>query len=120
MSMDLCETGKPMLILTKEYEEKPAVDKLFDIFMVSYKEDIPDWKRKTPDDESELMRYLFFTDLNRAVKRWKLFGPRVAMLKRILTDSEELLEKANKNNHLDIEVSSDSDEEEEKTTEIVV
>ena len=103
MSAELCFTEQPEYILTKEYEEKPDIDKLFEIFVVIYKLDLPKWKIKS-DELKESVRYIFFTKLEKAFKRFKLFGPSYAMLQRLFTDNEELYQLALKNDNIDVSI----------------
>jgi len=64
------------------------------------------------------MRYLFFTDLERAFKQYKYYGPRGAVLSRIFTDNELLAEIAKKSNFtIEVEVEEEEKKEEEKEEE---
>jgi len=94
MSADLCYTDDPDYILEKEYDGKPDIDKLHEIFVVIYKVEVPSYSKKRDEDEAQ---YVFFKSLEKAFKRWKLFGPRGAMLRRIITDKDELNELALQN-----------------------
>jgi hypothetical protein len=134
MSADYCYTETPEYILKKEYDEKPDLTKLYEIFVLVYKVDLPKYKIKKEEDTA---RYLFFHSLEKAFKRWKLFGPRGAILQRIFTDDDELNALATKNDNIEISeedlksenndmVVGDSEEEseeekvEEEKKEIVV
>jgi hypothetical protein len=113
MSAEFCYTDEPHYILKKEYEEKPDINKLFEIFVIVYKAELPKYKVSKEEDTA---RYLFFHDLEKALKRWKLFGPRGALLQRIFTDDEELNELASKNDNIVVEnVSEDEEEAKEET-----
>ena len=97
MSAEFCHTDDPEYILHNEYTEKPDIEKLHEIFIIVYTVEIPAWQSKNPEDE---VRYIFFKSLEKAMRRWKLFGPRGSMLKRVFTDSEELNEMALKNENI--------------------
>lgn len=107
MSADLCYTADPDYILIKEYTEKPDIDKLHEIFVVIYLVDIPNYAKKSDEEEE---RYIFFKSLDKAIKRWKLFGPRRAMLRRIITDNDELLELTKHNESIVVEETDDGQE----------
>ena len=100
MSADLCYTADPDYILVKEYNEKPDINKLHEIFVVIYKVETPNYLKKSDDDDE---RYIFFKSLDKAIKRWKLFGPRGSMLRRIITYNDELNELAMKNENIVVE-----------------
>ena len=106
MSAEYCYTESPEYILKKEYTEKPDISKLHEIFVIVYKVDLPNYQKKKEEDAA---RYIFLHSLEKAFKRWKLFGPNGAILQRIFTDDEELNALATKNDNIVI------DEEELKT-----
>jgi len=123
MSADLCFTQDPEYILTKDYDEKPDIEKLHEIFVITYKVELPNYKMKNEEDDE---RYIFLHDLDKAFKRWKLFGPNGALLHRMFTDDEELNALATKNDNIVIDESllAENDEEvveetKEETKEIV-
>jgi len=115
MSAEYCYTESPEYILKKEYTEKPDISKLHEIFVIVYKVDLPNYQKKKEEDSA---RYIFLHSLEKAFKRWKLFGPNGAILQRIFTDDEELNALATKNDNIEINeeelVSSDEDEEEKE------
>jgi hypothetical protein len=86
-------------MLVKEYETKPNVDDLIEVFAVIYVLDLPKWEVK---NETDGVEYVFFTSLEKAFKRFKVEGPRKSILKRILTDNEELVELARRNDNVEI------------------
>lgn len=92
--------GEPEYHLVKEYEEKPDVDKLTEVFVVVFLVEEDD-KFKT---EEERTRMVFFTNLEKAFKRFKIIGPNKAYCKRIITDDERLVELCKHNDSLKIEV----------------
>jgi len=104
-------TENPYFILVKEYETNPKIEDLKEIFIVIYVVDLPNWKRQGNEDQilKDSMRYLFFTDLERAMKQYKYFGPKGAFLQRAFTDNDELIELAEQSNF--------TIEEEEETIE---
>jgi hypothetical protein len=112
MSAEFCYTDNPEYILHKEYTEKPDVEKLYEVFIVVYTVEVPAWESKSPEDE---VRYIFFKSLEKAMRRWKLFGPRGSMLKRVFTDSDELNEMALKTEN--IVVAPEEEEEAPKEEE---
>jgi len=118
MSAEFCYTDSPEYILHKEYTEKPDVEKLHEIFIVVYRIDLPAWETQNQEDE---IRYIFFKSLEKAMRRWKLFGPRGSMLKRVFTDSDELNEMALKTENIVVvpEEEEEAPKEEEKK-ELVV
>lgn len=88
MSAECCYTDEPQYILKKEYDGKPDVDSLHEIFVIVYRVD-------TPTKELEkAARYVFIKTLDRAIKQWKLFGPHGALLHRIFTDDDDINELA--------------------------
>lgn len=99
MSNDLCEVEDPYYMLVKEYETKPNPDDLIEVFAVIYVLDLPKWQVK---EETDGVEYVFFTSLEKAFKRFKVEGPRRSILKRILTDNEELVELAKRNDNVEI------------------
>jgi hypothetical protein len=119
MSAEFCYTDDPEYILHKEYTEKPDIEKLYEVFIVVYTVETPSWQTKNPEDE---VRYIFFKTLEKAMRRWKLFGPRGSMLKRVFTDSDELNEMALKTENIvvvDVPEEEEAPKEEEKK-ELVV
>jgi len=92
--------GEPEYHLVKEYEEKPDVDKLTEVFVVVFLVEEDD-EFKT---EEERTRMVFFTNLEKAFKRFKILGPNKAYCKRIITDDERLIELCKHNDSLKIEV----------------
>jgi len=116
MSGELCFTENPEFYLIKEYETKPDINDLFDLFIVVYLIDVPNWK-KTVDEDEDLKaasRYIIFSKLEKAFKRFKLFGPGRAVLKRIITDNEELYQAAKRNDDIIVKVEEEEEKEEEK------
>lgn len=99
MSNDLCNVEEPYYMLVKEYETKPNVDDLVEVFAVIYVLDLPKWEVK---NETDGVEYVFFTSLEKAFKRFKIEGQRKSILKRILTDNEELVELARRNDNVEI------------------
>lgn len=120
MSADYCYTESPEYILKKEYTEKPDISKLHEIFVIVYKVEVPNYLKKKEEDTA---RYIFLHSLEKAFKRWKLFGPNGAILQRIFTDDEELNELATKNDNIEINeedlISSDEEEKSEDEKEEV-
>ena len=114
MSAEYCYTESPEYILKKEYTEKPDISKLHEIFVIVYKVEVPNYLKKKEEDTA---RYIFLHSLEKAFKRWKLFGPNGAILQRIFTDDEELNALATKNDNIiidDEELESDEDEDEKE------
>lgn len=99
MSNDLCQVEDPYYMLVKEYETKPNIDDLIEVFAVIYVLDLPKWEVK---NETDGVEYVFFTSLEKAFKRFKVEGPRKSILKRIYTDNEELVELARRNDNVEI------------------
>jgi hypothetical protein len=112
MNIDTIFTEKPFFDITKEYATSPTMEDLTEIFCVVFREELPNWKEQVDEDENlkASMRYLFFTDLERAFKQYKYYGPRGAVLSRIFTDNELLAEIAKKSNFT-IEVEEEKEEE---------
>jgi hypothetical protein len=117
MSHEFCQTEDPYYILVKEYETKPSMEDLTEMFIVIYVLDLPNWQIK---EETDGVEYVFFTSLEKAFKRFKAEGPRRALLKRIFTDNEELIELAKINDNLVVPESPDNDEIVEQTTEHIL
>ena len=46
MSHDLCDVEEPYYLIVKEYEEKPKVEDLTEVFAIVYAHEIPKWKIK--------------------------------------------------------------------------
>jgi hypothetical protein len=84
MSAECCFTDDPQYVLKREYDGKPDVDSLHEIFVIVYKVDTP-----TKEIEKSA-RYVFIKSLDRAIKQWKLFGPKGALLHRIFTDDNDI------------------------------
>jgi hypothetical protein len=114
MSIDLCQTEDPHYILIKEYADKPNIDDLQEMFVVVYVMDLPNWQIK---EETDGVEYVFFTSLDKAFKRFKAEGPRRALLKRVFTDNDELIELGKKNDN--IEVPEEEVVEEEKKQDVL-
>jgi hypothetical protein len=104
MSKDFCETEKPEYVLTKEYTVKPDDSDLTEMFIVVYKLDLANWEK---EKEEDCLRYIFFCNLEKAFKRFKLFGPGRAMLKRIFTDNEELIKLGKASDDVKVELQED-------------
>jgi len=106
----------PVFKLVKVYEENPKIEDLAEIFVVVYTVDLPNWQQKVDKDENlkESMRYLFFNNLERAFKQYKFYGPKGAVISRIMTDDDELIALAEKSNFTIIE----EDEKEESQLKI--
>ena len=104
MSKDFCETEKPEYVLTKEYTVKPDDGDLTEMFIVVYKLDLANWEK---EKEEDCLRYIFFCNLEKAFKRFKLFGPGRAMLKRIFTDNEELIKLGKASDDIKVELQED-------------
>jgi hypothetical protein len=109
-----CYTENPEFILKKEYTEKPDIEQLYEVFIVIYKKELPKWQVKE-DELKESSRFIFFTKLEKAYKRFKMFGPNYAMLQRIFTDDEELYKLATQNDNIVVEDIEDSSDEEAST-----
>ena len=103
MSHDLCEVQEPYYLIVKEYEEKPKVEDLTEVFAIVYANEIPKWKIK---EETDGVEYVFFTSLEKAWKRFKYEGPKRSLMKRIFTDNEELIELAKRNDNVEIPLES--------------
>ena len=115
MSADYVETGVPEIILTRDYDVKPKEEDLYEVFAVIYRVEKEGYK--VGDNEDTETKYVFFTNVGKAVARFKLFGPRRSILKRILTDKKEIWELGEKNSNIQVEVSeseSESETQEEK------
>ena len=113
-------TETPYFILVKEYETNPKIEDLTEIFMVIYVVDLPNWKKQGNEDQvlKDSMRYLFFTDLERAFKQYKYFGPKGAFLQRAFTDNDELIELAEQSNFtIKIDEENEAKVEEEKSVD---
>ena len=103
MSHDLCDVEEPYYLIVKEYEEKPKPEDLTEVFTIVYAHDIPKWKIK---EETDGVEYVFFTSLEKAWKRFKYEGPKRALMKRIFTDNEELIELAKRNDNIELPLES--------------
>jgi len=110
MAHKLTDTEKPEFYLIKEYTTKPAIEDLGEVFVIGYVMESPNWKK---DDDTDV-RYIFFTDFAKAYKRFRLFVPGKAFIKRIFTDNEVLIKLGKDNDAKTAEVV------EEETKEIVV
>jgi hypothetical protein len=104
MSAECCFTDKPEYILKKEYDGKPDVDSLHELFVIVYKVDTPS------KDFKDSSRFVFIKSLDKAVRQWKIFGPRGALLHRIFTDDDDINELAlnNENKKAEDIVETDS------------
>jgi hypothetical protein len=103
MSHDLCNVEEPYYLLVKEYEDTPKIEDLTEIFVIVYAFELPKWKVK---EETDGVEYVFFTSLEKAWKRFKYEGPRKALMKRILTDNDELIELARRNDNIELKEES--------------
>jgi hypothetical protein len=117
MDIGTINTETPHYIIVKEYETAPKMEDLTEIFIVIYVVDLPNWKRQGGEEQilKDSMRYLFFTDLERAFKQYKYFGPKGAYLQRAFTDNDELIELAEQSNF----TINEEEETEEKKEEVV-
>jgi len=116
MSADCVETGVPEIILTKDYDNKPKEEDLYEVFAVIYREQKEGYK--VGENEDVETKYVFFTNVGKAVARFKLFGPKRSILKRILTDKKEIWELGEKNSNIQVEVpESESESESESETQ---
>jgi hypothetical protein len=97
MSAEFCFTDAPEYILHKDYEGKPDVDKLHEIFVIVYSVETP------TKDLKESARYIFIKSLEKAMRQWKLFGPRSALLHRIFTDDDDINQLALDNENKKVE-----------------
>ena len=98
MSHENTMTEVPEYFLEKEYTVKPKPEDLHEIFIIVYKMEVPNWRAETDDDT----RYIFFTNLEKAYKRFKMFVNGKALLKRVYTDNEKLYELAQKNDNITV------------------
>jgi hypothetical protein len=103
MSHDLCDVEEPYYLIVKEYEGKPKPEDLTEVFTVVYAHELPKWQIK---EESDGVEYVFFTSLEKAWKRFKIEGPKRALIKRIFTDNDELIELARRNDNVEIPLES--------------
>ena len=117
MDIGTINTETPHYIIVKEYETAPKMEDLTEIFIVIYVVDLPNWKRQGGEEQilKDSMRYLFFTDLERAFKQYKYFGPKGAYLQRAFTDNDELIELAEQSNF----TINEEEETEDKKEEVV-
>jgi len=115
MSADCVETGVPELILTRDYDVKPKEEDLYEVFAVIYRVEREGYK--VGDNEDAETKYVFFTNVAKAVARFKLFGPKRSILKRILTDKKEIWELGEKNSKIEVEVPESESESESETQE---
>jgi len=125
MDINTIVTETPHYILVKEYETAPTMEDLTEIFIIIYVVDLPNWKKKGNEDDilKDSMRYLFFTDLEKAFKQYKYYGPKRAFLQRAFTDNDELIELAEQSNFTineeeEIEYKKEEVTEEEKSVEL--
>ena len=118
-TINTISTEKPYFILVKEYETNPKIEDLKEISMVIYVIDLPNWKRQGDEDQvlKDSMRYLFFTDLEKAMKQYKYLGPKGAFLQRAFTDNDELIELAEQSNFTIEEEEETGDKIEDKVEE---
>jgi hypothetical protein len=93
-------TETPQFIITKEYDSPVKIEDLVEVFIVIFRIDLPKHELTNNEDEDlkKSCRYLFFTDLERALKQYKYYGPRGAVLSRVFTDKEDIIETAQKSN----------------------
>jgi hypothetical protein len=122
MDIDTIFTEKPLFIITKQYDAVKIED-LTEVFAVIFKVELPNYEQVPDEDENtkKSARYLFFTDLEKAFKQFKYYGPRRAILQRIFTDKEELIETAEKSNFTivpDDDENSVPNEEKDTSTEV--
>lgn len=103
--------GEPEYHLIKEYEDKPDMDKLTDVFVVVYLVEEDD-EFKTDEERT---RMVFFTDLEKAFKRFKLIGHNKSYCKRIITDDEKLIDLCKHNDTIKVEVPEEEKKEENVT-----
>lgn len=101
----------PEYHLVNDYEEKPEMDKLVDVYVVVYLVD-EDLEFRT---EEQRTRMIFFTNLEKAFKRYKIIGPNKSYCKRIITDDEKLIELCKHNDNLKVEVPEEEKKEENVT-----
>lgn len=116
MEIETMFTDTPYFLIVNEYETQPKMEDLTEIFVVTYRVKLPNWQEK-PDPEENLkasLRYVFLTDLDRAIKQYKYYGPRGATLARMFTDKEDIIEIAEKSNFRIIEEEEEKEEEKEK------
>jgi hypothetical protein len=106
--------GEPEYHLVNEYEDKPDMDKLTDVFVVVYLVE-EDTEFKTEEDRT---RMVFFTNLEKAFKRYKIIGPNKSYCKRIITDDEKLIELCKHNDNIKVEVPEEEEEENVTDTEV--
>jgi hypothetical protein len=119
MEIETVFTETPHFVLVKEYETSPKIEDLTEVFSVVYRVDLPNWKHTgdKDDDLKQSMRYLFFTSLDKAFKQYKYYGPRGAVLSRIITDNDELIQLAEKSNFEVIVSDEEKEEEKEEVKE---
>jgi hypothetical protein len=89
MNLEYLDT-EPTLYVKKEYgvdNEDLTIDKLTEVFVIVYT-----YKKKGVQEVQEV--YTFTTDFDQALKRFKLLPHTKALLKRILTDDDELIKLA--------------------------
>lgn len=106
--------AEPEYHLVKEYEDGPDANKLVDVYVVVYLVD-EDSEFKT---EEQRTRMIFFTNLEKAFKRYKIIGPNKSYCKRIITDDEKLIELCKHNDTLNVQVPEDKTEENVTDTEV--
>jgi hypothetical protein len=106
MSAELCLTEDPEFVLVKEYETKPDINDLTELYIVVTMKEIPNWQKTGDEDEDfkKAAQLYFFTKFDKAFKRFKLLGPTKGALKRIVTDDERLINLAHKNDNIFVEV----------------
>jgi hypothetical protein len=104
MSAECCFTDDPEYILKKEYDGKPNIDDLHEVFVIVYKVDT------VTKEFKKSARFVFIKSLEKAMKQWKIFGPRGALLHRIFTDDDDINELAldNENKKAEDIVETDS------------
>ena len=89
MNIEYLDT-EPTLYVKKEYgvdNEDLTIDQLTEVYVIVYT-----YKKKGVHEVQEV--YTFTTDFDQALKRFKLLPHTKALLKRILTDDEELIKLA--------------------------
>jgi hypothetical protein len=89
MNIEYLDT-EPTLYVKKEYgvdNEDLTIDQLTEVYVIVYT-----YKKKGVQEVQEV--YTFTTDFDQALKRFKLLPHTKALLKRILTDDEELIKLA--------------------------
>jgi hypothetical protein len=124
MDIDTIITEKPYFKLTKEYPEgQLKIEDLTEVLMVTIKVKLANYEESGTEDEilQKSMRHFFFTDFEKAWKQYKFWGPRGAVLLRMFTDDEELINIAKKSNDIVYDYSSlEKEEDEENKPETII